>query len=171
MCEFTHTQDVYHTPAHTASLSYSCSHLKYHSLGTVWMHRDDSPRRCTLTSMFLITLQYKPGPNRLSSLPCLCVSVQNPDNQTAPANRGTQTSNHRPMVHTHTHTHVQTLSNQHTRIDSIMLISLNIFQLWIQLANTLTQMLIHKHSCRWLPPRRNVTVCQEFLFCFNSINF
>lgn len=55
-----------------------------------------------------------------------------------------------------------------------MLISLNIFQLWIQLANTLTQMLIHKHSCRWSPSQRNAIFrvsSNYFFFDFMNLFF
>lgn len=67
---------------------------------------------------------------RSVSPPCLCFPAQNPDNQTAPASRGTQTSNHRPMVggcantnsHMHARTHART-RNSHTPRQSVQILS------------------------------------------------
>lgn len=70
---------------------------------------------------------YSTGYILTTFLPLLFSFLQNPDNQTAPANRETQTSNHRPMVSTRVH----------VRMDSNILAVLTYSN---NEANTLTEM-------------------------------
>lgn len=105
MCEFTHT----HTNTLTRCIPYRVPLILSHTSNITalaarsylsMIHRDIVLLPVCFPGLFLAC---KPHPNHFSfsAFPLhFCFSLQNPDNQTAPANRVTRTSNRHPMVGT-----------------------------------------------------------------------